>query len=97
MLPEVIEAKRGHGRLPSVPKVDGRCPSLEATPAAAACSSPPERLFGLAHDVAPGQPDIVEVAIGPMGQFAALTPPVAPDMEGLGELGQKSRTMMICH
>src|ERR1700692_1250879 len=97
MLPEVIEAKRGHGRLPSVPKVDGRRPSLEATPAAAACSSPPERLFGLTHYVTPGQPDVVECAICPRGQFAALTPPVAPDIDGLGELGQKSRTMMICH
>jgi hypothetical protein len=61
------------------------------------CSSPPERLFGLANDVAPGQADIVEVAIAPMGQFTALAPPVTPDMEGLAKLGQKSRSMMIYH
>ena len=36
LLPEVIEAKRGHGWLPSVAKVDGRRPPQEAAPAVAA-------------------------------------------------------------
>jgi DNA-binding transcriptional LysR family regulator len=34
------------------------------------CSSPPKRLFGFVDDVAPGQGDIMQVAIGPLAQFA---------------------------
>jgi hypothetical protein len=57
----------------------------------------PKRLFGLVDDVAPGKADIVQVAIGPLGQFAPLTPTIAPDMKLLAELRQKPGTMMICH
>jgi hypothetical protein len=60
-------------------------------------SSPPKRLFGLVNDVTPGKADIVQVAIGPLRQFAPLTPTISPDMQLLVELRQKPGTMMIYH
>jgi hypothetical protein len=74
----------------------GRRPPSEATPARRR-SGPPKRLFGFENDVAPGQADIVQVTVA---QFSELTPlllALPPDMEGLAELGEKPRTMMIYH
>jgi hypothetical protein len=63
--------------------------------AADLCS--PKRLFGLANDIAPGKTDIMHVALGPLGQFAPLALPIAPNMKSLAELGQNAGTMMIYH
>jgi len=60
-------------------------------------SCPPKRFLGLKRDVAPRKPDIMQIALGPMAQFATLTLTVAPDMNGLTELRQNSRFMMIYH
>jgi hypothetical protein len=60
-------------------------------------SSPPKRFFGLAHDIAPGETNVMQVAIGPSDQFAALALTVAPNVEGFAELGQNARIMMIYH
>jgi hypothetical protein len=48
-------------------------------------------------DVAPGQADIVQVAIAPLRQFPALPASIAPDLKNFAQLGQKARPMMICH
>jgi hypothetical protein len=58
---------------------------------------PPKRLFGLVNDVAPGKADIVQLAIGPLRQFAPLALAFAPDMQLFAELRQKTGTMMIYH
>jgi hypothetical protein len=58
---------------------------------------PPKRLFGFASDIAPRQSDIVQIAVTPPRQFKPLAPALAPDMERLTELGEKSQPMMICH
>ena len=60
-------------------------------------SGPPKRLFGLANDVAPGQADIMQVAIGPARQFAPLARTLPPNMQGLAELAEKVGNMTICH
>jgi hypothetical protein len=60
-------------------------------------SWPPERFFDLARDVAPGQPDIVKIALGPLRQFAALTEALAPDVHILAKLAKKAGNMNICH
>jgi len=60
-------------------------------------TSPPERLSGLVGDVAPGQADIMQIAVGPLRQFAPGAPAVAPEMEGFAKLRENSRAMMICH
>jgi hypothetical protein len=61
------------------------------------CLSPPKRLFGFVNDVAPGQADIMQVTIGPLGQFTPLTHALAPDMQGLSELCPKAIAMIIYH
>jgi hypothetical protein len=96
MLPEVVELKRNPRKLPSPGKVVGWRPPQEAAPTWLRLR-PPKRLFGLVNDIAPRQSDVVQVAIGPLGQFAPLALPVAPNMEGLVELSEKARLMMICH
>jgi hypothetical protein len=68
----------------------------EATPARLH-SSPPKRLLGLADDIAPRKPDIVQVAIRPMGQFTPLASTVPPDIQPAAESGPISQFMMICH
>jgi hypothetical protein len=97
VLAQIIETKRSHGGLPlvsnktmaGVPKRGG------ASLAARLC--PPKRLFGLVHDVAPRKPDVMQIALGPMGQFATLTLAIPPDVNGIAELRQKPRFMMIYH
>src|SRR5260221_2227402 len=59
------------------------------------CLRPPKRLFGFVDDVAPGKADVVEGAIGPFRQFAALADAVTPDVESFAELAPNTRTMMI--
>src|SRR5262249_55336267 len=44
-------------------------------------SSPPEGFFDFQSDVGPGQPDIMQVAVSPLRQFAALPNPVAPSLQ----------------
>jgi hypothetical protein len=39
----------------------------------------------------------MQIAIGPMGQFATLTLALAPHVKGSSELRQKPRFMMIYH
>ena len=60
ILLEIVEPKRRHGRLP----LERFWPASlnEATPAWLLPSSPPEGFIGFVRDVAPGQPDIVQVA-----------------------------------
>jgi hypothetical protein len=97
MLPKVVETKRGHGRLPSVPE-RGWPASPTRGDAGLGCSLiPPEGFFGLVDDIAPRKPDVVQVAIGPLRQFAPLTHALAPDMQGLAKLGKKAGMMIICH
>src|SRR4051812_41149939 len=60
-------------------------------------SSPPERLFRFVRDVAPREPDIVQVALGPVGEFAALLLAMAPDLQGFADPGPEAGTMMIAH
>jgi hypothetical protein len=60
-------------------------------------SCTPKRFLGFVNNVAPRQSDIVQVAIGPMGQFAALALTIAPDVNGFSELRQKTRLMIIYH
>jgi hypothetical protein len=49
------------------------------------------------RDVAPGQADIVQVAIGPMGEFLSGLVTLTPGVQGLAQLAQNARNMMICH
>jgi hypothetical protein len=63
-------------------------PLQEATPARLR-SGPPERLFGFVGDIAPGQPDIVQVAGAQFGELPPRTLALAPDMKGLADLGEK--------
>jgi hypothetical protein len=48
-------------------------------------------------DIAPGKTDIMQVALGPLGQFTPLAPTIAPDVKGLADLGQNAGIMMIYH
>src|SRR5436309_542442 len=58
---------------------------------------PPERFFGFVNDIAPGQADVVQVALGPVGQFAALVLAIPPGAERFNDLGPEAGTMMISH
>jgi hypothetical protein len=60
-------------------------------------SCPPNRLFGLIGDVAPGKPDIMQVALGQFGQLAPLKLARPPHLERLDELREQVGTMMIYH
>jgi hypothetical protein len=64
-------------------------------------SCPPEGFVGFVRNIAPGLADVVEIPLGPLGQFAPLFIAVAPDMDGLAQLGQQlselAATMMIYH
>jgi len=96
MLPKIVEAKRGHGRLPLISKdVLGWRPQ-EAAPALAALR-PPKRLFGFASDIAPRQTDVMQVTLIPPRQFKPLAPALSPDMQRFTELGKKPGFMMIYH
>jgi hypothetical protein len=70
---------------------------MEAAPAEAAFSGPPERLFGLESDVALGEADVMKVAVGPLREFLTGAVALPPGMEGLADLGQNTPNMMICH
>jgi hypothetical protein len=48
-------------------------------------------------DIAPGKSDVMQVTLGPMGQFTPLASALAPDMQPLAELSEKPRFMMIYH
>jgi hypothetical protein len=60
-------------------------------------SSPPEGLFDLMGDIAAGQADVMQVPVGPLRELTAALVALAPDVQGLAELGQKAWNMMICH
>src|SRR5205807_473921 len=47
---------------------------------------PPERLFGLIDDIAPGLADVVQFAVRPLREFAAGAVALPPDTEGLDHL-----------
>src|SRR6201999_937229 len=72
-------------------------PLNEAAPARLLPSSPPEGFLGLVHDVAPGQADVVKFAGAPLRQLLAGAIALPPDVDGLAEVGQNARNMMICH
>src|SRR5260370_30510734 len=61
------------------------------------CLRPPKRLFGLVNDVATRKSDVMQVPVGPLCQLTPLALTLAPGMEGLAELGEKARTMIIYH
>jgi hypothetical protein len=93
---QIVEPKSLHGALLQISK--GWPASLARGDAGLAASScPPKRLFDFVSNVAPGNADIVHVAIGPLRQLAALPLPLAPDVKGIAELGQNPGTMMIYH
>jgi hypothetical protein len=60
-------------------------------------SSPPEGFFGFVRDVAPGQADIVQVALGPVAEFLASLITLPPGVKGLAQLAQNALNMIICH
>jgi hypothetical protein len=62
-----------------------------------ATSCAPERLFKLAHNIAPLQPDIMQIAIGPPGQFASLASALTPDSKNFAEPAQNTLSMRIRH
>src|SRR5215212_1138938 len=96
MLPQVVEAKRGHGRLPIIRR-RRRPASLNRARQPESDLRAPERLFGFMNDVAPGQADVMQLTLGPACEFAPLRLALAPDMEGFPDLGEKARTMTIYH
>jgi hypothetical protein len=59
--------------------------------------SPPEGFFGFVDNVAPGQADVMEIAIGPLGEFTTGAVTLPPGVESLAQLVQNARNMMICH
>jgi hypothetical protein len=46
---------------------------------------PPKRLFDFVRDVAPGDADIVQVALGPACEFPAIAITLPPEMKDLRE------------
>jgi hypothetical protein len=92
----VEETDRGHGGLRQIENWAGVPLRSKATPAWLR-SSPPEWFLGLADNLAPRQADIVQVPVGPMGQFVALLPAVSPNMELTAQPGQNAKFMIICH
>jgi hypothetical protein len=57
--------------------------------ASLAALCPPKRLFRLVSDVAPGKSDVVQVALGQLGQLAPLKLSLSPDVERLVKLLEK--------
>jgi hypothetical protein len=82
--------------LPSISREVGRHPSPEAAPTRL-LFKPARRFLDFQSDITPGQPDIMQVAVGPLRQFAALPNPVAPGVQGIADLLHKAPTMMICY
>jgi hypothetical protein len=93
---EIVEPKPGHGKLPLFRKEMAGAPRRGGA-GIGGSSSPPEGLLGFASDVAPRQPDIVQVPVGPLGELAAGLVTLPPRMNGLAQMGQNAQTMMICH
>src|SRR5690242_15176220 len=60
-------------------------------------SGPPEGFVGFRGDIAPGQADVMQIAGGPIAQFAARPVALVPDMEGFADLVDEPSCMMICH
>jgi hypothetical protein len=48
-------------------------------------------------DIAPRQADIVQIANIQLGELTPGALALAPDMEGLSDLGEKPSSMMIYH
>ena len=59
-----------------------------------AALSLPERFVGFVEGIARGNADVVEVPVGPLGEFAAVLVALPPDMDGLGQLGQNAVSMI---
>src|SRR5262245_45887456 len=60
-------------------------------------SGPPERLVDFVADVGGGHSDVVEVPFRPFGKLAPRRITFAPEMDRLGQLREKPRSMMIYH
>src|SRR3954471_7470225 len=60
-------------------------------------SGPPEGFVGLIGHIAPGQPDVLKVTRGPVGELPAGPVALVPDVEGLADLVDQPWRMMICH
>jgi hypothetical protein len=95
MLLQLIETKCNH----HVPHPDRKtmadAPSRRRQPGCISC--PPKRFFDLVNDVAPGNSDVMQVALRPLRQFAPVTRAVSPNVEGFDEFVENPRTMMIYH
>jgi hypothetical protein len=87
MLPEIVETKRFHCELPSIPEKRRPAPLFGGNAGLGCRLSPPEWFLGLTSDVAPGKADVMQVAVRPVGQFAALALTVAPNVNGFAEMG----------
>jgi hypothetical protein len=59
--------------------------SPKAIPARLPPLSPPKRLFEFVRDVAPGDADIVQVALGPACELPAIAITLPPEMKGVHE------------
>jgi hypothetical protein len=64
---------------------------LKAIPARLPPLGPPKRLFEFVRDVAPGDADIVQVALGPACELLAIAITLPPEMKGLANAGPDSR------
>jgi len=53
-------------------------------------------LFSFLNDVAPGKSDVMQVAIGPLGQFKTLAPASRQTFRIAFELREQAKAMVIC-
>ena len=64
-------------------------------------SCPPEGFVNLIDNIAPGPADVVEILLGPLGQFAPRRVSMAPHMEDFAHLAKcsskEAKSMMIYH
>ena len=74
---------------PSGKKLAGPLARGSADPAAIQAR---QKGFLTSRAMSPAQPDIMQVAVGPLRQFAALPNPVAPNVQGVADLLQKNRS-----
>jgi hypothetical protein len=81
---ELVQAMHDHGSLRCSFREAARGPeSPETIPARLPPLGPPKRLFDFVRDVAPGDADIVQVALGPACEFPAIAITLPPEMKGL--------------